>query len=367
MHNECLLTQRCAEAGAHAWTRGLRAQHDGPGSAKVQRDAQRERSAVAAGRVAHEADQPGPEGIGELADARGEPDQHAEGRRRKLALHDQRGERDDVADREAVDGAGGQQRRGVLRLRHHRQRRRLRCERNGAGHALVDPLRERAERQAPDNGHAGGDGDGDAGRIAPDRRLQEGDLVHEEAGLRRDGQGEGGRHAPEGEAAQRGGAGPLTLRLRRGAALRLQRHLVTGRRARDACAEDGVGDRQHQRQDQGGAGQHGRREARGPGEEDQRRHDHHAAEAGAVQRQADGEAALPLEPQPQDGVDGAEAHGGPGERHHQVGGDELPGRLDERRRYSFRLEREGSAIVHARTPKRRIASAMNTTSSALKR
>ena len=69
---------------------------------------------VAAGRVAHDADQARAEGVGELADAGREPDQHAEGGGSELALDDQRGEGDDVADREAVDGAGSQQRRGIL-------------------------------------------------------------------------------------------------------------------------------------------------------------------------------------------------------------------------------------------------------------
>ena len=75
-----------------------------------------ERGAVAAGGVMHEADQSGSESVGELADAGREPDQHAEGDAAwKLALNDQRGERDDVADREAVDGAGREQRRSVVR------------------------------------------------------------------------------------------------------------------------------------------------------------------------------------------------------------------------------------------------------------
>ena len=82
----------------------------------------------------------------------------------------------------------------------------------------------------------------------------------------------------------------------------------------------------------GGARQHGGREAAAPARNTSAGTIDDAAEAGAVEGQADGEPALGVEPQAQDVVDGADAHGGPAEGHHQVGGEQLPGRGDERQR-----------------------------------
>src|SRR5262245_61980180 len=62
---------------------------------EIECDAQAQRGAIAAAGVAHEAQQAGPESVGELADPGRQADQHAEGRCCELALDDQRGEGDD--------------------------------------------------------------------------------------------------------------------------------------------------------------------------------------------------------------------------------------------------------------------------------
>ena len=79
--------------------------------------------------------------------------------------------------------AGGQQRAGVRGLRHDDQRRRLSTQGKGTGQALVRPIGDRAEHQAPHDRHGRGDRHSDAGGVASDRRLQERDQVHEKAGL----------------------------------------------------------------------------------------------------------------------------------------------------------------------------------------
>src|SRR5262245_4650965 len=78
-------------------------------SRKVERDAKTDGRSIAAGGIAREAQQAGSEGVSELADARREPDQHTESCGVELALDDEGRERDDVADREAVKGAGSKQ------------------------------------------------------------------------------------------------------------------------------------------------------------------------------------------------------------------------------------------------------------------
>ncbi len=82
------------------------------------------------------------------------------------------------------------------------------------------------------------------------------------------------------------------------------------------------------------------------GDQHERGDDHHAAEARAVEGEADGEPAPLLEPQAQDVVDGAEAHGGPAERHDEIGGDQLPG-LGHERQGRRRARKRGRAEQHA--------------------
>ena len=93
----------------------------------------------------------------------------------------------------------------------------------------------------------------------------------------------------------------------------------------------------------------------------------HAAKARAVEREADGKPAPRVEPQPEDVVDGAEAHGGPAEGHHQVGGKQLPGLGDERQGRRRGRKEKAPTSTKARVPSQRMASLTNTTSNALNR
>ena len=73
----------------------------------MQRHAQREHGAVAAGEVVREAGQAGRRGVGELADGGGQPDGGAEGCGREFALDQQARQGDDVADGQAEADAAG--------------------------------------------------------------------------------------------------------------------------------------------------------------------------------------------------------------------------------------------------------------------
>ena len=173
------------------------------------------------------------------------------------------------------------------------------------------------------------------------------------------------RHAPEVPAPQRRGPGPFRRRQRR--VRRFVRNPAL-RRPRQGRAQHGQRQRHRQRQDHGRAHQHGGGEARGPRQEHQRRHDGDAAEARPVERQRDGKPAPLPEPQPENDVDGAEAHGGPGKGHHEIG-RKRAARAQPRTAApppSRQATRRPAARKRA-IPKRRIASSMNTTSSALRR
>ena len=73
---------------------------------------------------------------------------------------------------------------------------------------------------------------------------------------------------------------------------------------------------------------HRRREAEMADRDDQQRHAGDAAEARAVQREADRHATLPVEPEAERVGDHAKAHAGPAEGEHSVGEIKLPGFCD---------------------------------------
>ena len=100
---------RCSRGG-WIWTICcVPAKHDQHRRRQLQRDADVERQRVAAGRIPQQPDHAGPERVGDLVDRGDQADQHAERARVEFALHDQRRQRDQIADREAEHRAGRDQ------------------------------------------------------------------------------------------------------------------------------------------------------------------------------------------------------------------------------------------------------------------
>ena len=81
-----------------------------------------------------------------------------------------------------------------------------------------------------------------------------------------------------------------------------------------------------------------------PGDEqDERRHDEHAAEGGPVEGDAHGQPPAPLPPRRQDDVDRRAAHGAPAHRHHEEGRVEMPRPGDQAERDDAGGHREAAA------------------------
>ena len=203
---------------------------------------------------------------------------------------------------------------GFAGLRHRQQRGGLARHRPGREAPHVEPVGERAEHEAP-----GDRGDGQRRDRKPDlgaaeHRLEERDLMHQEADLRGQRQRERRRHAPECQAAQRAPPRPGGRR-RRGRTAAIAAGAAAGRSIQSAI------DRQQHHGDQQRRAEHGVGEAVVGDRQHQRRRDQDAAGARAVEREAEREPALAVEPQADHVADRADVHRGGADRHDQIGGD----------------------------------------------
>ena len=146
--------------------------------------------------------------------------------------------------------------------------------------------------------------------------------MHEETDLRHQRQRKRSGHAPECEAAQRGWPRPAR---RRGSRTGAQCRRNPYRRPIDP---DGDRRQENSRRHHRGAHHRGCKSDCRNGDHQHRRHQD-AAGARAVERQADREPALAIEPQAQDVADGGDVHRRRPYRHEEIDGVELPKRGDE--------------------------------------
>jgi hypothetical protein len=267
---------------------------------------------------------------------RGHQSEHgAEGALAELFAGQERRQGDQVADAQAEDETAGHEDGGRGPRRHHGEGHALGADVEGGYVAEVHAIGQHAKHDAAEQGGHGSSAHRE-GRVAlAEIRLQQADLVDDEAHL--GGQREGERHhqRPQEWHAQHltsrpetGLPDPLVGGARRAVALQLDGDLVSGRTAAD--------DEEDERQADHEGGRAGRRrgelEASMLDQGNQDRHEHHAAHAGPGEREGHGEALAAAEPGQDRATDAGQAEAGPGRRQHQVDGEELPGGGDQAER-----------------------------------
>jgi hypothetical protein len=224
------------------------------------------------------ADQAGADGDSDLDRGAGHPEDRRERAGAELRVGDQRRQGDDVADVEAEHDAGGEERGRGGRERHGRQRGCLHGEHRRREHAAIHPVGQGAGDDATEQRAHGRRAHGERGLQTTERRLQERQLVHDEADLDDERQAEGQAQGPEAPRPQRLAAAPRAPG--HGVAARCGGRDGAGLRPRPAHHERG--ERERDDEHRGGGDRRRRGESARLADGHQSRDEQHAAHAGPV-------------------------------------------------------------------------------------